>query len=153
MGRSTCHWVAIAVVMALFQPITAFSHDEPLITEYRDELFSPAYGAPTELSKDEPLRKQLFDMLRVPVAELAGRKVIFLGSLKVFRNWAFYSGSVLDSKGERVGFEPMGNADCVALWLRTRAGWVLVDFSVGHSDVFWQVWHAQYGAPAELLNP
>ena len=47
----------------------------------------------------------------------------------------------------------MGNNDTVALFLRTCDGWRLVDFSGGHTDVFWLVWAEQYGVPKPLLQP
>jgi hypothetical protein len=46
----------------------------------------------------------------------------------------------------------MGNDDAAALWLRTRDGWRLVDYSFGHSDAFFVVWSEQYGVSRELLG-
>jgi hypothetical protein len=45
----------------------------------------------------------------------------------------------------------LGNDDTVALWLRTRDGWTLVDFDAGGSDAFYTEWSRQYGAPAALF--
>ena len=44
------------------------------------------------------------------------------------------------------------NSDTAALWLRTVEGWRLVDFSGGHSDVFYEIWPEQFGVSRELLG-
>ncbi len=118
----------------------------------REELFEPPYEQPTELLKGQPLRKQLFDRLRPLAMKKANKEVRFSGSLKVYKNWALFIGTTLDKQGNAIGYPPMGNSDATALWLRTQSGWVVVDFSLGHSDVFWAIWHEQYGAPSALLG-
>jgi hypothetical protein len=61
-------------------------------------------------------------------------------------------GSVLDAKERAIRFEPSGNTDVAALWLRTREGWKLVDFASGFGDPFYWQWSEQYGAPRALLG-
>lgn len=115
------------------------------------ELFDPPFPEPREVSSSSPLRKELFELLRTPIAQLAKRSVRFEGSLRAFKNWACFTGSTVDEHGASVRFPPIDNSDTVALWLRTRDGWRLVDYSAGHSDVFYFVWEEQYGTPRELL--
>lgn len=125
------------------------------ISSYAEELFelyNPSYKEPTELSKKSPLRKELFNLIRIDIAKEAKEPVQFSGSLKVYHNWAFFVGRSLDMRGQSIPFLPMGNDDTIALWLRTIKGWVLVDYSVGHSDVFWYIWHDKYGVSKKLLN-
>lgn len=116
------------------------------------ELFDPPFAQPSEIPATSPLRKQLFELLRSPISRLAKRSVKFEGTLRAFKNWAFFTGSTVDDSGAPIRFPPVDNSDTVALWLRTRDGWRLVDYSAGHSDVFYAVWPQQYGVPGELLG-
>ena len=118
------------------------------------ELFNPPYTKPTEIPRDNALRKQLFDLLR-PGIERAAKKqgVKFQGELKAFKNWVLFTGSTLDSKERPVAFEGSENSETCALWLRTRDGWKLIDFAYGFGDVAWLIWIDQYGAPKKLLSP
>lgn len=117
------------------------------------EIYKPPVKEPTEVKKGSKLRKELFDKLRPKISKMvAGKKLMFSGSLKTYRNWAFFSGRTVDEKGASMQLGELKNSDTVALWLRTRDGWQLVDFSGGHSDVFYVVWPEQYGAPRSLLG-
>lgn len=123
----------------------------PGSTEWR-EIFEPPYTSPTEIPASAPLRRQLLDQLRPKIEHVARKSVRFEGSLRSFKNWAFFSGRTVDGKGKSVNLPPIGNDDTAALWLRTRAGWTLVDFSGGHSDAFYLIWPEQYGAPPALFG-
>ena len=116
------------------------------------ELFDPPFGKPQEIAPTSPLRRELFELLRPTILRLAKRTVRFEGSLRVFKNWALFTGSSVDAHGASVRFPPIDNSDTAALWLRTRDGWRLVDYSAGHSDVFYGIWAEQYGTPGELLG-
>lgn len=116
------------------------------------ETFKPPFAKPTELPADMPLRRELFDLLRPRIERDAKRPVRFEGSLRAFKNWALFTGRTVDANGKSVKLPPMGNDDTVALWLRTRDGWRLVDFSGGHSDAFYIIWPEQYGVPKALLG-
>ncbi len=111
-------------------------------------LFDPAHPKPTELPAGSKLRAELFDQLRKKT-DSATR---FQGSLKVFRNWAFFSGRTVDKAGKSIKHPPMDNDDAVGLWLRTRDGWMVVNYDFGHSDAFFVVWPEQYGVPRALLG-
>jgi hypothetical protein len=123
-------------------------------TDLWKELYNPPYSKPTEIPRDNNLRKQLFDLLR-PGIERAAKKngVKFQGELKAFKNWALFTGSTLDAQEKPVAFEGSENSETCALWLRTRDGWKLVDFAYGFGDVAWLIWIDQYGAPRKLLAP
>ncbi len=117
-----------------------------------NELFDPPYAEPKELPADLPLRKDLFDLLRPTVERAAGQKVLFEGKLRAFKNWAYFGGRSLDVTGKSLKLPPFENDDTSALWLRTKDGWRLVDYSAGHSDAFFLIWPEQYGTPRELLH-
>lgn len=108
-----------------------------------------------EVSVDSGLRKVMFDLLREEVAKTAGlseKSVKFEGSLQSEGSWAFFGGRSLGANSKGIEFEPMGNDDTCALFLKTYRGWVLVDWSGGHSDVFYDEWSERYGVPAEVLG-
>jgi len=117
-----------------------------------NEIFEPPYKEPTEVPSSSLLRKTLFDQLRPNIVRQAGKPVRFMGSLTAFKNWALFVGRTVNESGDSIRFPPLDNDDTVALWLRTRDGWRLVDFSVGHSDAFYIIWPEQYGVPKTLLG-
>jgi hypothetical protein len=124
---------------------------KPGSEEWRS-LYEPAFEKPTELEMDSELRKSLFNLIRPRAEKIAKQEEKFRGSLRAYRNWAFFSGSSIDADGKPVEYPDLGNSDTVALWLRTLDGWKLVDFAAGHSDAFFIIWPEQYGMPAELLK-
>ncbi len=117
------------------------------------EAFDPPFHEPTEIGRDSGLRKQLFDLLRPGIEKQTKESVLFEGSVTAYKNWALFVGRTLDKAGKNsIAFKPHGNDDTVALWLRTREGWRLVDYEAGHSDVFYVIWNEQYGVPKALLG-
>ena len=134
---------------------SAASHTQPTVnpgSSEWNELFDPPFTKPTEIPVSSPLRRSLWAQLRPLVEKKARRPVRFEGSLRAFKNWAFFVGRTVDMKGQSVKFSDMENDDTVALWLRTSSGWRLINFSVGHSDAFYILWPQQYGMPEELLT-
>lgn len=116
------------------------------------ETFEPAFTVPTDLPRSA-LRTQLFDMLRLSIErQTPTRPIQFQGELKAFKNWAFFGGTAVDKSGNSIAFEPSGNTETAALWLRTREGWKLIDHAVGFGDPFYWIWAEQYGAPRQLLG-
>jgi hypothetical protein len=134
---------------------TTFAQDfsgEPGSEQWKS-LYEPAYSKPTELPREGPLRKQLFDLLRPKIQKEAGQAGIrFQGELKAFKNWAFFFGTVLDAKDRTILFQPVESSESAALWLRTKEGWKLIDYAVGLSDPFYWQWADQYGVPRALLG-
>lgn len=120
----------------------------PGIAEEFGGIYDPPYKKPTELARGSELRGALFDKLRAKTK----KEVLFEGSLKAYRNWALFTGRTVDRAGKSVAHPPLGNDDAVGLWIRTRDGWTVVDYSFGHSDVFYLIWVEQYGVPKELLG-
>ena len=142
---------AIACCLVLSLSAAEPSTIKPGSEEWRS-LYEPAFGQPTELEMDSELRKSLFNLIRPRAEKIAKQAVKFRGSLRVYHNWAFFTGSSIDADGKPVEYPDLGNSDTVALWLRTLEGWKLVDFAAGHSDAFFIIWPEQYGMPAELLK-
>lgn len=142
---------AIICLLSLFVASADEFRIQPGSQDWR-ELFDPPVAKPTEVPVNSGLRRTLFDQLRPQIEREAKRAIQFRGTLRTFKNWALFEGSSVDSKGNSVKLPPMDNDDTVALWLRTRDGWRLIDFSGGHSDVFYIVWSEKYGVPGDLLR-
>lgn len=118
-------------------------------------VFPLIAAEPVEISVQSKERKVLFDLLRAEVAVQAGlevKQVKFQGSLQQQGKWAFFGGRSLDEKDQSLELEPLGNDDTCALFLKTRKGWVLVDWSAGHSDLFYGEWMSVYAVQSELLG-
>ncbi len=113
-----------------------------------EEIYDPPSKAPAEVPVGSKLRAELFELLRTRTSPQAR----FSGSLKAFRNWAFFSGRTVDPAGNSLKHPPLGNDDAAGLWLRTQEGWIVVAHSFGHSDAFFVVWPEQYGVPRALLG-
>jgi hypothetical protein len=150
----------LIVLFLLLVPCSSFvfsaaSQEQPTVSPGSsewNELFDPPFTKPTEIPGSSPLRKSLFAQLRPLIEKEARRPVRFEGSLRAFKNWAFFVGRTVDMKGQSVKLSDMENDDTVALWLRTSSGWRLINFSGGHSDAFYIIWPQQYGMPEELLT-
>lgn len=143
--------IAIACCLVLCLNAAELPTIKPGSEEWRT-LYEPAFEKPTELDADSELRKSLFHLIRPRAEKIAKQAVKFRGSLRAYRNWAFFNGSSIDADGKPVEYPELSNSDTVALWLRTLDGWKLVDFAAGHSDAFFIIWPEQYGMPVELLR-
>jgi hypothetical protein len=143
----------LLALAALCAPVLAENFAGEPGSEQWKGLYNPPYAKPTELPREEPLRKELFDLLRPGMERVSKQKGIkFQGELKAFKNWAFFFGKVLNLKGAAIEFEEVGSAETAALWLRTKDGWTLVDYAWGLTDPFYWQWADQYGVPKALLG-
>lgn len=137
--------------MAMASPTITFGEPPELVRPTSDEwldIYDPPTKVPAEIPTDSKLRGELFNLLRAK----ASPATQFAGSLKSFRNWAFFTGRTVDRSGASLKHPPHGNDDAVALWLRTQDGWIVVAHSFGHSDAFFVLWPEQYGVSRELLG-
>ena len=121
-------------------------------TDGWEMLYRPPFPGPTEMPTSDQGRKRIFDLLRPHAEKEAKTPVQFKGSLRAFRNWAIFTGETQDKSGTPIAFEGNGNSDTVGLFLNTIEGWKLVDYSFGHSDMFYMIWTEQYGIPKSLLG-
>ncbi|MGH8046912.1 MAG: hypothetical protein ACREKL_06670 [Chthoniobacterales bacterium] len=119
---------------------------------YGADFFQTFSAVPIELPADSALRHELFDSIRKSIPP--DHK--FEGSLKVYRNWAFFGGETVDAQG-KVYYYPNGGSASAALWLRTGEGekiaWKLVAAVMGAPyDMPYKSWPYRYGAPYLLLG-
>ncbi len=144
-------YFAVILVAFAFTALPAADLEIEPDSDYWKELYDPPYKKPTEVPIGTELRKELFNLVRPKLEAIAKQPIKFQGNMKAYRNWALFTGQSLDKDGKPVAYPDLGNSDTVALWLRTVDGWKLVDFSGGHSDVFYLIWTEQYGVPRALI--
>ena len=112
--------------------------------------------------KDTPERKAVMDAARVPVEKDLGQAVIFrVEDLRVTDDWAFLNAEPLQPNGRPIDFSRTAYRESVAdgsfggmaavLLARAGDGWRVVTYSVGFSDLVWDTWDDEYGAPSSLF--
>ncbi len=128
-------------------------------------LTSPVFAGDFETpAQGTPERAAIMDGLREPVAAVLRQPVIFVvDTLRVGDGWAFLvgtpraeDGGPVDYRGTKYGdaIEAGAFDDAIAALLRNNEGrWTVVDYSIGHTDVVWDTWDTEYGAPRALFFP
>ena len=102
------------------------------------------------------------DLLRVPVEKELKQKVIFkIDHLKVMSGWAFMTGKPLRSAGKNVDYKKTIYREAVdsgafddwicALWRKQGSKWRLVRYAIGATDVVWDPWPKDFGAPKAIF--
>lgn len=112
----------------------------------------------------DPMRRPLLDALRPAIARDLGQPVQFVvAHLRVDGDWAFFMGSVQKPDGGAIDFARtryrealeegfFDGPGAMALLQRSRdGGWRVVEFAVGPTDVPFEGWAQEHGAPAHLL--
>jgi len=118
--------------------------------------------APTTPKAGSPERKALMDALRVPVEKSLKQKVIFqVDSLKVLGNWAFMTGKPRTPKGSAIDYKKTSYREAIeagafddwvcALFKKSNGKWKVVQHAIGATDVVWDGWDKQYGAPKSIF--
>ncbi|MEM7602671.1 MAG: hypothetical protein AAF357_14795, partial [Verrucomicrobiota bacterium] len=120
--------LTLAFFVAALMPAVAQDINPKPGTVFWESLYDPPYAEPTEIPAGDPLRKELFDLLRPKLEPIAKKPILFSGSLQAFKNWALFQGESQDKEGNPIAYPDMGNSDTVGLWLRTADGWKLVSY-------------------------
>jgi hypothetical protein len=137
-------WVAIAVVttILLLRPVAA----------------DQRYATPLPGSAE---RTAVLDAARVPMERDLGQAIIFqVKTLRVTPEWAFLHGIPKRADGKPVDYsksiyaqiadDGAFSGEAAVLLAREGTGWRLVTYSVGFSDVVWDSWDEEFGAPSWL---
>jgi hypothetical protein len=120
-------------------------------------------GKPTTPAAGSAERKAIMDALRVPVEKKLKQKVIFkVNHLKVLNGWAHLRGQPLQPNSKPINYrgtewqEAIENGafdDGVYALLRKKSGkWKVVTFNIGATDVVWDTWDEDYGAPLAIFR-
>lgn len=134
--------IALVVAMVLMRPAAA------------DEQ----YATPPPGSAE---RNAVLDAARLPVEKDLGQAIIFkVKTLRVTPQWAFLHGIPKRADGRPVDYsksiyaqiadDGAFSGEAAVLLAREGTGWRLVTYSVGFSDVVWETWDEEFGAPSSL---
>lgn len=111
----------------------------------------------------DPLRKMLLDALRPTVERDLGQKLVFLiDVLCVQGQWAFATLRPRTRSGKPIDFrrtrhaprvrEGMFDGDTTYILLQRRGkGWRVRAYAIGPTDVAWDSWPDDHGAPRSLF--
>ena len=128
----------------------------------RPGLAQTGFDARPSVATPGPDRAAILDAARAP-AELALQVAVRfqVQRFAVDGDWAFVHAALRDEAGRRLDLSrtPLkeraahgaASGDYAALLKRQRGAWKVVANAVGPTDVAWETWPAEYGAPASLL--
>jgi hypothetical protein len=106
-------------------------------------------------------RSAVLDAARVPVEKDLGQPIVFqVKTLRVTAEWAFLYGIPKRADGKpmdhsksiyaRLADDGTFSGEAAVLLAREEAGWRLVTYSVGFTDVVWDSWDEEFGVPSWL---
>ncbi|MDV3455954.1 hypothetical protein RZN05_03095 [Sphingomonas sp. HF-S4] len=112
---------------------------------------------------DQDARTALIEAARAPAAKELGKAPKFkVDSLRHEDDWAFLLATMQEADGKPFDYRgtPLAEAagegfvsrTYAALLRKRGAGWEVVANAIGPSDVAWEGWAKQYGAPAGLFR-
>lgn len=112
---------------------------------------------------DQETRAALLEAARAPVAKEMGKAPKFrVDQLHRDGDWAFLLATMQDAHGNPFDYRgtPLAEAaeqgfvsrTYAALLRRSADGWEVVAKAIGPSDVAWEGWAKQYGAPVMLFR-
>lgn len=117
-----------------------------------------------QIGVNNPLRRPILDALRPAIEADLGQPVQFVvQSLKAQNGWAFaivrpqqLNGREIDFRRTRYGeYMDQGSWDgptTYALLRNTGGRWRTVDFVIGPTDVAWEGWPQEHGAPRAIFT-
>ena len=114
-------------------------------------------------AKGSAERKGILDALRVPVQRELNTKVQFkIDSIKTQSGWAFIRGVPQQTSGAKIDYSKTKYAeqvrqgmfdDWIGALLRKKNGkWTVVTYVIGATDVAYEPWPKQYGAPRAIFD-
>ena len=127
----------------------------PLPAAYAQAVHTPKPGSAE--------RKALMDALRPLIEKKVKRPVTFkVDALKVQGNWAFLRGVPLQKNGKPMDYRGTVYAQAIkegafddwvcALFKREKGRWRVVNHALGATDVPYDGWDEQYGAPPAIFK-
>jgi hypothetical protein len=136
----------------------------PLATAPAGASVAASRAPARDVAAADPLRKVLLDALRPAIErDLGQKKLIFvIRVLRVQGEWAFADVAPRTSAGKPIDFRKTRHAERLRLGMldddtvylllrRSRGRWKVVTFAVGPTDVSWDGWDEEYGAPRSLF--
>jgi hypothetical protein len=118
-----------------------------------DRLFYTKDREPVSISMESETGKALLNSFNPVLKKTLPANLKLVGELRAFKNWVIFRGYTANAAGAAALPEGGITSDTTVLFLSTKSGWVVVDFGIGHSDMFFVEWPAQYAMPEDLLKP
>lgn len=122
-----------------------------------------AQGSPHALKSDTGDSRAILALAYGAVDKKLGKPVTLdVRQLQSLDDWAFLRAYMTGSHGEALSYEGTSYADSaaaggvsqtyVALLRQQHGAWKIVVDRVGPTDVIWETWSKDYGAPATLFE-
>lgn len=122
-------------------------------------MFSLAQTTPKQGSAE---RKSIMEAMRIPIEKDLKQRVIFqVDHLKVQGQWAFFSGKNLTRAGKKIDYRKTRYKEAIehgafddwtcALLKKTGKKWKVIQYAIGATDVVWDGWYREYGAPKAIF--
>ena len=151
--------ILIFLLVAAFVPLTALSEES--LAEYQkkveeqewETLYVTKPRTPTIVELDSEYGREIMKAFETIFQKRTPKGAKLVGRITAYKNWALFGGYTASANGDQITPEDGIASDTTILFLKTREGWTVVDYGLGHSDMFFIIWPAQYGAPVELLEP
>ena len=133
------------------------------IVAFQAAAFAQQQGPHTP-PRNDPERQAILDALRVPVEKVLKSKVVFkVDHLKAQGGWAFLRGVPRRPDGKEIDYRPTIYWDsiqngvfddwvCALLRREDAGGWKVVQDAIGATDVVYEGWDKEYGAPPEIFK-
>jgi hypothetical protein len=108
-------------------------------------------------------RRAIMEALRVPVERQLKQKTVFvINHLKVKQGWAFLTGRPQQPDGKPINYKKTPYASALeagafddgisALLHQKGKKWVVVQYSIGATDVPWEDWDKRFKAPSAIFK-
>lgn len=141
----------LTLTTTLAEPNLA-EYQKTVIQEEWEQIFTTKSRTPIQISRTSPQWTEIIASFKPHFKANTPPGSQLSGSLTAFKNWALFSGDTTDPNDTPITPPDGFSSDTTILFLKTRDGWQVVDYGLGHSDAFYIIWTAQYGMPIELLT-
>lgn len=131
---------------------TLADYQKKVEREEWDEIYTTKSKVPVRLPMDSKEAREIIAVFLPIFAKRTPEGAKLVGDITAFKNWAIFRGYTADAKGNQHTPKDGISSDTTVLFLKTNSGWTVVDYGLGHSDMFFIIWPAQYGAPVEILE-
>ena len=127
-------------------------------------MISVAQIPARELAGDDPARAAILTSAVAPAeSELGQSLTLQVKQLRVLGEWAFVHAAMQGPGGKAVSYTGTRYQEAAehghksdkyaALLKRQGSTWQVQTYAIGPTDVAWQDWAQQYGAPQALFEP
>lgn len=152
-------WILVVLFLLPTAVIAATGKGGPLVVP----AAKVATAGVEEIGRGDSRRQAILDALRIPVSGELGAPIEFVvETLRVDGAFAFAEVSAQRPGGEAIDISRtryaeaeaegmFGGPTVYALLQQSAGAWMVLTYVIGPTDVAWEPWSADYGAPAALF--